>query len=901
MSIASNYSARSLRNHSEGPDSSAANDCPPSVRAEYEGAVGQWRQRDAHARKFSLPRPPEPQLVDFLAANGGDASDDEVLRADRQPTTRAVPANDNLPEAAKVQGQITEGNVVQLPLNGSPGLATDIGVATKLNGGQPPAADIGDAKPANAVTLPLYNKEMARLQLNILDPNATQFTFQFFTDNKYATEAEKKTAARTIHGTLDEVWPMVLASNTPQQRVGVYVTINETDGKGRRKAENIVRIRALFVDADSNETVEHCEKTFATTGVTPSMVVSTGRGRHFYFLLDDLPLDKFTTLQKRLIAKLGTDAAVHDLPRVLRLAGTLHLKDPANLRPITLHNQQGDAARRYRLADLVTKLGLSLDAVPELKPAAANIDAKLYVDPSMAGQGSSALFKGKGIESLSEGLKDYWLDKLTPEQRDVVVHYMLSVIAEKTKWLELSDNGGNNGVYYKLATALAVFDSPKGEDYFVEFASKVKDADPQETLRAFFSRCKKDADGRITPGTLIHLAREAGVDLSLLRKLVESKSAAPEEAAQATAAELPPLTFINLSKWDNEPLPEREWAVPNRIPLRHTGLFSGEGGAGKSYIALHLCVAHVLNRTWLHSMPTPGPAIFVDAEDDENEIHIRLGSVLKHYDASFADAVKGGLHLLSFVGRDAVLATASRNNKVEPTPLYGRLLQAAGDIKPKMICIASSANVFAGSEIDRNQVQQFVSLLTGIAQVANGSVQLISHPSLTGINSGSGISGSTQWHNAVRARSYLKGVKAEDCEQSDSDLRELTFMKNQYGRTDDVVVLRYQHGMFLPESGVLSLDKAKQMEIAKDVFLTLLDRFNVANRTVSHNPGRNYAPALFAQEDEAKTAGLNKKLLDNAMKQLFRDNKIWNEPCGKPSRPAYRIARGMNPAIKQPA
>ena len=192
MSIASNYSARSLRNHSEGPDSSAANDCPPSVRAEYEGAVGQWRQRDAHARKFSLPRPPEPQLVDFLAANGGDASDDEVLRADRQPTTRAVPANDNLPEAAKVQGQITEGNVVQLPLNGSPGLATDIGVATKLNGGQPPAADIGDAKPANAVTLPLYNKEMARLQLNILDPYAAKFTFQFFSDNKDATEAEKK-------------------------------------------------------------------------------------------------------------------------------------------------------------------------------------------------------------------------------------------------------------------------------------------------------------------------------------------------------------------------------------------------------------------------------------------------------------------------------------------------------------------------------------------------------------------------------------------------------------------------------------------------------------------------------------------------------------------------------------
>ena len=145
-----------------------------------------------------------------------------------------------------------------------------------------------------------------------------------------------------------------------------------------------------------------------------------------------------------------------------------------------------------------------------------------------------------------------------------------------------------------------------------------------------------------------------------------------------------------------------------QIPLRQVGLFSGEGGAGKSYVTLHLCVAHVLCRDWLNSVPTPGPAIFMDAEDDENELHIRLNSILRHYGATYADAVKGGLHLLSFVGRDAVLATAGRyNSKIEPTPLYGQLLQVAGDIKPKMIGIASAANIFAGNESDRSQVQQF--------------------------------------------------------------------------------------------------------------------------------------------------------------------------------------------------
>ena len=88
-----------------------------------------------------------------------------------------------------------------------------------------------------------------------------------------------------------------------------------------------------------------------------------------------------------------------------------------------------------------------------------------------------------------------------------------------------------------------------------------------------------------------------------------------------------------------------------------------------------------------------------------------------------------------------------------------------------MVGIASAANVFAGNDNDRSQVQQFAGLLTRIAQVANGSVQLISHPSLTGISSDSGLSGSTQWHNSVRARNYLKRVKAEDGQQSDSDER----------------------------------------------------------------------------------------------------------------------------------
>jgi RecA-family ATPase len=350
----------------------------------------------------------------------------------------------------------------------------------------------------------------------------------------------------------------------------------------------------------------------------------------------------------------------------------------------------------------------------------------------------------------------------------------------------------------------------------------------------------------------------------------------------------PPLPWIDTSNWDNEPVPEQKWAVLDRVPLHQVCLFSGEGAVGKSIAQLHLCAAHALGRDWLGSLPEPGPAIFVDAEDDAKVLHRRLAAVADHYQVTFSDMVD--LHLISLAGHDAVLATASRSGKIEATPLYEQVLEAAGDIKPKMIGIASSANVFAGSEIERTQVQQFVSMLTRLAITADGSVVLISHPSLTGVNTDTGLSGSTAWHNAVRARFYMKGVKPGNGEQPDNDLREIVFKKNQYGPVAESIVLRYQNGLYLPVLGTGSLERLAQEAKANDLFLALLRRFTKENRNVSDRTGPGYAPAVFAREDEATQAKLDNKALEAAMRRLFKEGKIWNEPYGKASRPHYRVA-----------
>jgi hypothetical protein len=85
-------------------------------------------------------------------------------------------------------------------------------------------------------------------------------------------------------------------------------------------------------------------------------------------------------------------------------------------------------------------------------------------------------------------------------------------------------------------------------------------------------------------------------------------------------------------------------------------------------------------------------------------------------------------------------------------------------------------------------------------------------------------------------------------------VRELVFKKNNYGPTSENIMLRWSNGLFLPVAGVVA-DQAVKDAAAQDVFLALLKRFHAQNRYVGHKPSANYAPALFAREEEAKHAG----------------------------------------------
>ena len=121
-----------------------------------------------------------------------------------------------------------------------------------------------------------------------------------------------------------------------------------------------------------------------------------------------------------------------------------------------------------------------------------------------------------------------------------------------------------------------------------------------------------------------------------------------------------PLQWLNMSAWDTAAIPERKWAIRDPVPLKQAGLFSGEGGTGKSILELMKNVAHVAAKDWLGSMPEPGPAFYLGAEDDEEEIHIRLAAIAKHYGTTFKELTDGGLRILPLLGKDATLCAVTK-------------------------------------------------------------------------------------------------------------------------------------------------------------------------------------------------------------------------------------------------
>ena len=206
--------------------------------------------------------------------------------------------------------------------------------------------------------------------------------------------------------------------------------------------------------------------------------------------------------------------------------------------------------------------------------------------------------------------------------------------------------------------------------------------------------------------------------------------------------------------WTAEPGP-RQWLVDDWLPAGRVALLSGQGGAGKSRLALQLALALVEGRKdWLPDGPDlvdSGPAVVATWEDEPDEITRRLQGMAGNPDR--LAALKDKLHVLDFAGKGAFWQPPADSSRHTSTlgelTLAGEWTRAYCEThKARLVVVDPLAAAYACNENDRGLVRAFMTSWDGWARATGCAVLIVSHPAKA---AESDYSGSTDWHASARA------------------------------------------------------------------------------------------------------------------------------------------------------
>ena len=362
----------------------------------------------------------------------------------------------------------------------------------------------------------------------------------------------------------------------------------------------------------------------------------------------------------------------------------------------------------------------------------------------------------------------------------------------------------------------------------------------------------------------------------------------PMEDDGETPPKLPPLDITEAIALAGKPVPLRRWLVEGWAPWRQTVLFYGDGGTGKSLLAMQLGTCCAANLDFLGLPTMPCRVFMVLCEDDNDELHIRQNAINHHYGLSFGDLEN--LRWVSRVGEDNTLMTFDSSGNGRLTAFWHQVEEAAKDFGAQLVIIDTAADTYGGDENIRRQVRAFIQIAcTRLARAIDGTVILLAHPSAAGLASGRGDGGSTGWSNSVRSRWFLSRPKAESGEEEDADLRILSKKKSNYGSVGDEITIRWNQGAFEVVGAKLK-DKLDRIEDASrdSEFINMMNRLTALGVEVGiTRSAPNYAPKEIKRL--IKPAGWTIAELEAVMSRNLMAGALRNTEFGPPSRRRHRL------------
>ena len=284
------------------------------------------------------------------------------------------------------------------------------------------------------------------------------------------------------------------------------------------------------------------------------------------------------------------------------------------------------------------------------------------------------------------------------------------------------------------------------------------------------------------------------------------------------------------------------WLIENWLPRNCVAMLTGDGGVGKSRLALQLAWSLSGDGQWLGEagqMPSPGadygmgfeplgPGAIVYAtwEDSPEQIRGRLfwleqfGKVGNGNNFKIADMRARG-HLWS---------QTDRNPSPGLTPAGEALRLAAEQHNARLLVVDTIGVAYGASEIDRAQVGAFFADWAAWSDENDCAVLLIAHPPKT---AGVTYSGSTGILGGVRAMWTLETVKSgcqkgchppKTCSCEPAYAYRLVNAKQNYSETTGSVWLTNQRGVWTESPGRAPdydgkvMQPAESDEDARDMF-----------------------------------------------------------------------------------